>query len=129
MLNIMPGQRWISTAEPELGLGTILRADARQSDIIFTGCGELKHFTHASSPLLRVRFDIGDSIRMDGDVRTVDAVTEDSNGTLSYCCAGESLHEGRVPSTMPPICLNFADAPCKLTAWIRMPMNFSPWRF
>jgi hypothetical protein len=101
MLNIMPGQRWISTAEPELGLGTILRADARQSDIIFTGCGELKHFTHASSPLLRVRFDIGDSIRMDGDVRTVDAVTEDGNGTLNYRCAGESLHEGSIDPEQP----------------------------
>ena len=61
MPNIMPGQRWISSAEPELGLGTILRTDARQSDIIFTGCGELKHFTHASSPLLRVRFEPGDT--------------------------------------------------------------------
>ncbi|MEY3371905.1 MAG: polymerase-associated protein RapA [Pseudomonadota bacterium] len=101
MLNIMPGQRWISTAEPELGLGTILRADARQSDIIFTGCGELKHFTHASSPLLRVRFEIGDSIQMDGAVRTVDAVTEDSSGTLSYCCAGETLHEGSIDPEQP----------------------------
>lgn len=101
MLNIMPGQRWISTAEPELGLGTILRADARQSDIIFTGCGELKHFTHASSPLLRVRFDIGDSIRMDGDLRTIDAVTEDADGTLNYRCGGDSLHEGSIDPEQP----------------------------
>lgn len=96
MPNIMPGQRWISSAEPELGLGTILRADARQSDIIFTGCGELKHFTHASSPLLRVRFAPGDCLYMDGVARRVDAVTEDAGGTLNYHCNAEILHEGSI---------------------------------
>ena len=101
MLTIMPGQRWISTAEPELGLGTILRADARQSDIVFTGCGELKHFIHSSSPLLRVRFEPGDCLLMDGSSRTVDAVSEDANGTLNYCCGEETLHEGSIDPEQP----------------------------
>jgi hypothetical protein len=96
MPNIMPGQRWISSAEPELGLGTILRTDARQSDIIFTGCGELKHFTHASSSLLRVRFEPGDCLFMNGSVCAVDAVTEDAGGTLNYRCGTEILHEGSI---------------------------------
>lgn len=96
MPNIMPGQRWISSAEPELGLGTILRADARQSDIIFTGRGELKHFTHASSPLLRVRFEPGDCLFMNGSACTVDEVTEDAGGTLNYRCGREMLHEGSI---------------------------------
>ena len=101
MPNIMPGQRWISSAEPELGLGTILRADARQSDIIFTGCGELKHFTHAASPLLRVRFAPGDCLHMDGAARRVDAVTEDAGGTLNYHCDADILHEGSIDPEQP----------------------------
>lgn len=101
MPNIMPGQRWISSAEPELGLGTILRADARQSDIIFTGCGELKHFTHASSPLLRVRFMPGDCLFMDGVARHVQAVTEHAGGTLDYHCGADILHEGSIDPDQP----------------------------
>jgi hypothetical protein len=100
MLNITPGQRWISTAEPELGLGTILRADHRQIDIIFTGCGELKHFTHAASPLLRVAFEIGDRIVADGQLLRIDGI-DDSEGALVYQCGGEYLIEGAIDPDQP----------------------------
>jgi hypothetical protein len=96
MLNIKPGQRWISTAEPELGLGTILRADHRQADIIFTGSGELKHFTHASSPLLRVSFEAGDCLFLDATARQVEAVHEDENGMLVYQCGNDLIPEGSI---------------------------------
>lgn len=96
MLNIKPGQRWISTAEPELGLGTILRADHRQADIIFTGSGELKHFTHASSPLLRVSFEAGDCLFLNASARHVDAVHEDENGMLVYQCGNDLVPEGSI---------------------------------
>ena len=94
MLIIKPGQRWISAAEPELGLGTILRADNRQIDIIFTGCGELKHFTQSASPLLRVRFEAGDVIMQDGLAHKVLAVIENPDDTLSYRLGEQCLHEG-----------------------------------
>lgn len=93
MLTIRPGQRWSSTAEPELGLGTILRADNRQTDIVFTGCGELKRFTLAASPLVRVRFAAGDRITVDGRAFEVDEVAED-DGMLRYHCGGEWRLEG-----------------------------------
>lgn len=94
MLIIKPGQRWISAAEPELGLGTILRSDNRQIDIIFTGCGELKHFTYSASPLLRVRYEADDVILHDGLMHKVDVATENSDGTVSYQLGEQSLHEG-----------------------------------
>ena len=31
----VPGQRWISNAEPELGLGTVLRIEGRQLQVLF----------------------------------------------------------------------------------------------
>ena len=93
MLTIQPGQRWSSTAEPELGLGTILRADNRQADIVFTGCGELKRFTHAASPLVRVRFGAGDRVTVDGRDWDVEAV-EETDGMLRYRCGGEWRLEG-----------------------------------
>ena len=77
-----PGQRWYSSAEPELGLGTILRADNRQVDIVFTGCAELKHFAASSAPLIRCQFSAQDRISVDGAFASIDAVSE-SDGLLS----------------------------------------------
>jgi len=102
MQNIKPGQRWISTAEPELGLGTILRADNRQSDIVFTGCGELKHFTHTASPLLRVQFEAGDWISVDGQSLYVSECIE-REGIAHYLCAGTEYIEGRIDPEQPAL--------------------------
>jgi RapA N-terminal Tudor like domain 1 len=98
MLNISPGQRWISAAEPELGLGTILRSDHRQIAIIFTDSGNLKHFTHAASPLLRVRFAVADAILVEGETHRVTAVIDNPDGTTSYQLGEQSLHEGALDS-------------------------------
>lgn len=100
MLNIKPGQRWISAAEPELGLGTILRADNRQIDIVFTGCGELKHYTHAASPLLRVRFDTGDLIAVTGQLVQIDAAAGQDD-LLVYRCGGTEIIEGAIDPEQP----------------------------
>lgn len=100
MLNIKPGQRWISSVEPELGLGTVLRADNRQIDIVFTGCGELKHFTHSASPLLRVSFDCGDLVAIDGRHFRLDGI-EQLDGLLHYRCGNESFSEGVIDPEQP----------------------------
>lgn len=100
MLHIKPGQRWISAAEPELGLGTILRADNRQIDIVFIAAGELKHFTPAASPLLRVGFARGDRIQVDGATLLVEAVEQD-NGILAYRCNGERITESVIDPLQP----------------------------
>jgi hypothetical protein len=100
MLNIKPGQRWISSVEPELGLGTVLRADNRQVDIIFTGCGELKHFTHAASPLLRVSFECGDLVAVDSRHYRLDGVDQ-QNGLLEYRCGDDCFIEGVIDPEQP----------------------------
>ena len=48
-----PGQRWFSSAEPELGLGTVLRLAGRQVQIVFTGTGIVRMYALGSAPLLR----------------------------------------------------------------------------
>ncbi len=93
MLVFKPGQRWYSSAEPELGLGTILRADNRQVDIVFTDCAELKHFALASAPLIRCEFTAQDIISVDGTFACIDKVSE-VDGLLSYQCAQHTYMEG-----------------------------------
>ena len=100
MLLFKPGQRWYSSAEPELGLGTILRADNRQVDIVFTGCAELKHFAIANAPLIRCEFSSQDHISVDGVIAYIESVNE-QDGLLSYHCTQQSLHEGQLDSVQP----------------------------
>ena len=52
----IPGQRWYSSTEPELGLGTVLRLSGRQVQLVFTGSGMLRHYAIGTAPLLRVAF-------------------------------------------------------------------------
>ena len=39
---LVPGQRWFSSAEPELGLGTVLRIAGRSVQIVFTASGTVR---------------------------------------------------------------------------------------
>lgn len=57
-----PGQRWISTSEPELGLGLVLEAEGGCVRLLFPASGELRRYALASAPLQRVRFREGDVV-------------------------------------------------------------------
>ena len=55
MADFLPGQRWFSSAEPELGLGTVLRLAGRQVQIVFTGSGVLRWTASACPPAAGAR--------------------------------------------------------------------------
>ena len=46
-----PGQRWISTTEPELGLGTVLRVDGRTVQLAFPASGVVTFSCKFHGPL------------------------------------------------------------------------------
>ena len=54
------GQRWISDAEPDLGLGTIVEIETRQIEVIFPASGQKRRYAQATAPLSRVEFAEGD---------------------------------------------------------------------
>jgi len=56
------GQRWISDAESELGLGTIVAIEGRMLTLLFAASGEQRLYASAEAPITRVRFNIGDEI-------------------------------------------------------------------
>ena len=58
------GQRWISTPEPDLGLGIILEAANRRVVIAFPAVEEERTYAADRAPLSRVQFQIGDSIQV-----------------------------------------------------------------
>ena len=57
------GQRWVSQAELDLGLGTVIGADNRFVQVLFPGAEETRQYAMDQAPLMRVEFAPGDKIQ------------------------------------------------------------------
>lgn len=90
-----PGQRWISTAEPELGLGTILRVEGRGVQVLFAKAGVLRPYASDSAPLVRAEFRAGQRVAGKGVAFLVERV-EVREGLFVYRGEGRELEEGQL---------------------------------
>src|SRR4051812_10975235 len=73
----VPGQRWVSDTEPELGLGIVLKAEFARVEVLFPAANEMRQYALKTAPLRRVKFQEGDTIKThDGVQFTVDSVQE-----------------------------------------------------
>jgi ATP-dependent helicase HepA len=80
----VPGQRWISETEPELGLGIVLAVEANRVTVLFIAAGERRTYAVDNAPLTRVRFAPGDTVEsMEGWKLKVASVREKA-GILTY---------------------------------------------
>ncbi len=96
----VPGQRWVSDSEPELGLGLILKRQGDRVELFFPAAGELRQYAVRSAPLRRVRFEAGDRIQTHGgDELFVDSVTE-SGGLIVYRAQGRDVPEADLADTI-----------------------------
>ncbi|KFN51712.1 hypothetical protein N790_14275 [Arenimonas malthae CC-JY-1] len=95
-----PGQRWFSSAEPELGLGTVLRLAGRQVQIVFTGSGVVRMYALGSAPLLRAVFRPGERIRVGGQDKLVDRA-ELREQLIHYVCGNDCHAEGELDAEQP----------------------------
>ncbi|NUO73016.1 MAG: RNA polymerase-associated protein RapA, partial [Frateuria sp.] len=91
----VPGQRWISTAEPELGLGTVLRVEGRGVQVLFAKAGVLRPYAIDSAPLVRAEFRPGQRVAGKGVAFLVERV-EIKDDLLIYRGEGRELHEGQL---------------------------------
>ena len=88
-----PGQRWISTSEPSLGLGLVRSFDGRQVQIRYPAAEETRTYALDSAPLVRVSFSPGDVISdRNGLDLTIESVTS-RNGLLTYHGGGREIPE------------------------------------
>ncbi|MEW8210992.1 MAG: SNF2-related protein, partial [Candidatus Thiodiazotropha taylori] len=62
MPSFLPGQRWISDTESELGLGVITGCEGRRVTIHFPAIDESRVYAIEGAPLTRVAFSAGDQI-------------------------------------------------------------------
>ncbi|MDP3876044.1 MAG: RNA polymerase-associated protein RapA [Methylobacter sp.] len=93
MEQFIPGQRWISNTESELGLGLILEAVHKRVTVLFLACDEKRIYAQDNAPLTRVRFSAGDVIEsIDEEKVTVTALTE-QDGLITYLGKNEAGEE------------------------------------
>ncbi len=96
----LPGQRWVSDSEPELGLGIVLQAEYGRVEVMFPAAGEHRQYALKSAPLRRVEFKEGDRIKLhSGESVAVDSV-EERAGLLLYRAAGREIAEAELSDTI-----------------------------
>ncbi|MGE3801478.1 MAG: helicase-related protein [Candidatus Kapaibacterium sp.] len=96
----VPGQRWVSDSEPELGLGIILSLQAGRVEILFPASGEQRLYALSSSPLRRVIFREGDRIKMHSGEESVVESVEEKSGLLTYHVGDRSIEEAELSDTI-----------------------------
>ncbi len=95
-----PGQRWISTSEPALGLGRIHAIDGDRVEVRFPAAEETRAYAFESAPLVRVLFGPGDVISdRGGRELTVETVTT-HGGLLTYHGGGSQIAETELLDTL-----------------------------
>lgn len=84
MTDYIPGQRWISSTELEMGLGAVLQSDLRTVTILYPATGESRTYAKETAPLSRVLFTKGDEVRsQEGWSCSVETVNE-AEGLITY---------------------------------------------
>ena len=93
--HFIPGQRYHSNAEPELGLGTVMRVEGRAVQVVFTLSGIVRQYAQASAPLARPEFKPGDVVLRRGEKHEITQVTE-AAGLRTYLCGEVQFSEGEL---------------------------------
>ncbi|HVX05433.1 MAG TPA: RNA polymerase-associated protein RapA [Rhodanobacteraceae bacterium] len=94
-MNYIPGQRWVSEAEPELGLGTVLRCDERALQVLFAKSGVVRNYSAQGAPLARAAFRVGQRIAGRGVSFVVERI-DLRDGLLVYSGEKRELVEGQL---------------------------------
>jgi len=78
------GQRWISHAELQLGLGTIVATEHRTVTIVFKASDETRTYAKQNAPLTRVIYDKGEQVKsISGDSLNIQSISND-DGLITY---------------------------------------------
>lgn len=84
MHEFTPGQRCISDAELQMGLGTIVKVDHRTLTVVFSASDETRTYSRETAPLTRVVFSVGDTIRNQDGIDLTVASVQNTDDLLAY---------------------------------------------
>lgn len=97
---LVPGQRWVSDTEPELGLGIILKASFNIVEVLFPAAGEHRQYAIKSAPLRRVQFKEGDQVKSHSGENFEIQGFEENNGLITYKTNKRDLQETELSDTI-----------------------------
>jgi len=100
MVKFIAGQRWISEAEPELGLATIVNTDNGRVQVAFKSAGETRTYVADNAPLKRVRFRVGDKLRTQEDIEFIVEKVIERQGLLTYVSKNQQVHESQLSDSL-----------------------------
>ena len=95
----IPGQRWISNAEPELGLGTVVRIDGRTVQVLFATAGVLRLYAAHAAPLSRAQFRVGQKISGQKQNFAIERISE-ADGLFTYHAGERALVEAELDNVL-----------------------------
>ncbi len=91
--SFVPGQRWVSNTESELGLGIVVDTANRRVEISFPAAGEHRTYAIDNAPVSRVKYEEGQRVSNEDDhAMTINAVLE-NNGCLIYSGSDDQGNE------------------------------------
>lgn len=115
-MQYLPGQRWISDSEAELGLGTIISQEGRLVTILFPATGETRQYAVNNASLTRVQYSVGDKItHLEGWQIVVEEVLE-IEGLLIYQGIDETNKKRTISETQLSNFIQFRSAADRLFA-------------
>jgi len=82
--NFIPGQRWISQTESELGLGLILNVESNRLTVLYLATGVQRIYAKDNAPLTRAIFSVGDKIESADDIQLIVQEVIEKAGLLTY---------------------------------------------
>ena len=78
------GQRWVSHADAQLGLGIVVDLEGRRVTLAFPAVDEERTYATENAPLTRLRFKAGDHISTIDNVEVVVTEVHEQQGLLVY---------------------------------------------
>ena len=98
-MNFVPGQRWHSVTEPELGLGLVELIEQRQVVIAYPARGVTRRYSVQNAPLVRAQLIAGQRVRGAAVEFRIEEVIEDG-ALLIYRGEGEQLREAELDANL-----------------------------
>lgn len=84
MLDCSPGQRWISSTEPELGLGIVFEVVDRRVVMSFPAGEERRTYALDNAPLTRVKYRVADRVRAEDGRELIVSERVEVEGCIVY---------------------------------------------
>ncbi|MGK0445934.1 MAG: ATP-dependent helicase HepA, partial [Bermanella sp.] len=84
MSQFICGQRWISLAEPELGLGIVSESQGRRVNIDFPLAEDTRLYSIGNTPLIRCRFEVNDRVALISGLEANIMAVKEEGGLYHY---------------------------------------------